>query len=416
MTDYTDLMSILSVPRPNGSAAIEQTKRALLDWLEKRGIPYRLHSFRLYPYFFESIGVWIIISRALLAAAIWLRWGWPALIIAFVGLIGGTLDVRFNLPVISWLGVRRGENILIEFDPPGGASQEVVLSAHYDSKTELLDHFQRMFFVLRLRLGIVLTVLLGVLGVAEGLVRSQSPAYANLIFALGVVLTLPMLFLAFGLGLNLSTGRLLQPSQGAVDDGAACAILLGLADRLSNLKHLHCAQAQVSQISNLKSPIPNSHYPLPNTRVTIALFAGEEVQMQGSRAYVRGRAWRLPAMALNLEVMGQDGGYIYWEHDGTAFGLRPLSPHVNALLAQAVQEVTRQPARPVGPINSDGFSFISAGIPTGVLGTFDSRLKEAGFHRPTDNLDRVVMARLPEGVEILSRFLVKYDHERRHRT
>ncbi len=392
MTDYTDLMSILSRPRPNGSAAIEQTKRALLDWLDKRGIPYRLHSFRLYPYFFESIGVWIILSRMLLAAAIWLRWGWPALLIAFVGLAGGTLDVRFNLPVISWLGARRGENILIEFDPPSGASQEVVLSAHYDSKTELLDHFQRMFFVLRLRLGIVLTVLLGVLGVAEGLVRSQSPIYANLIFGLGVVLTLPMLFLAFGLGLNLSTGRLLQPSQGAVDNGAACAILLGLASQL-----------------NLQSPISN-------TKITIALFAGEEVQMQGSRAYVRGRAWRLPAMALNLEVMGQDGGYIYWEHDGTAFGLRPLSPHVNALLAQAVQEVTRQPARPVGPINSDGFSFVSAGIPTGVLGTFDRRLKETGFHRPTDNLDRVVMARLPEGVEILSRFLVKYDHERRHRT
>ena len=90
---------------------------------------------------------------------------------------------------------------------------------------------------------------------------------------LGAVLTLPMLFLAFGLGLNLSTGRLLKPSQGAVDNGAACAILLGMADRRAFL-------------ANLQSPIPNFHnYPLPNTRVTIALFTGEEVQMQGSRAY-----------------------------------------------------------------------------------------------------------------------------------
>ncbi len=389
MVDYHELMTILSVPRPNGSAAIEQTKRALLDWLEQRGIPYRLHTFRLYPYFFEAIGVWIILSRMLLAIAIWLRWGWPALLIALVGLVGGTFDVRFNLPVISWPGARRGENIIIEFEPPAGASQEVVLSAHYDSKTELLDHFQRMFFVTRLRFGIVLTLLLGVLGLAEGLVRAQSPAWANFAFALGAVLTLPMLFLALGLGLNLSTGRLLQPSQGAVDNGAACAILLGLADHLSN-----------------------TQYPISDTKITLALFTGEEVQMQGSRAYVRDRDWPLPAIALNLEVMAQDGGYVYWEQDGTSFGLTPTSHQVSQAIADAVNQATGRLAQPAGPVNSDGFSFISAGVLTGVLGTFDRRLKETGFHRPSDNLQRVVMSRLPEGVEILSRFIRKYDQEK----
>ena len=47
--------------------------------------------------------------------------GLAGLFIVLVGLAGGTLDVRLNLPVVSWPGVRRGENILIEFDPPGGA-------------------------------------------------------------------------------------------------------------------------------------------------------------------------------------------------------------------------------------------------------------------------------------------------------
>jgi hypothetical protein len=389
MMDYHELMSILSVPRPNGSAAVERTCRTFQDWLSQRGIPYRLHTFRLYPYFFECIGVWIILSRMLLAAAIWLRWGWLTLPIAILGVIGGTLDVTLSLPFVTWPGTRRGENILIEFDPPAGASQEIIFSAHYDSKTELLDHFQRLFFVTQLRFGILLTLLLGVLGLADGLVRAQSPAWANFAFGLGVVLTLPMLFLAFGLGLNLSTGRLLQPSQGAVDNGAACAILLGLADRL--------AKGEVA---------------LQHIKVTLALFAGEEVSMQGSRAYARGREWRLPAVALNLEVMAQDGGYIFWEQDGNAFGLTPTSAQVSEVIADAVKQVTGQSAQPAGPINSDGFSFISAGIPTGVLGTFDSRLKETGFHRPTDNLGRVVMARLPEGVEILSRFLQKYDRER----
>ena len=388
MVDCHELMTILSVPRPNGSAALQRTCRALQEWLSQRGIPYRLHTFRLYPYFFEAIGVWIILSRTLLALAIWLRWGWPTWLVAILGVIGGTLDVALNLPIVTWPCARRGENILIEFDPPAGASQEIVFSAHYDSKTELLDHFQRMFFVLRLRFGIVLTLLLGLLGLAEGALRIQSPTYANIVFGLGVALTLPMLFLAFGLGLNLSTGRLLQPSQGAVDDGAACAILLGLADVL--------AKGEVTP---------------QRTRVTLALFTGEEVNMQGSRAYTRDREWPLPAVALNLEVMAQDGGYIFWEQDGNAFGLTPASPEVSAAIADAVKQITGQPARPAGPVNSDGFSFISAGIPTGVLGTFDSRLKETGFHRPTDNLSRVVISRLPEGVEILSRFVEKYDRE-----
>ena len=40
---------------------------------------------------------------------------------------------------------------------------------------------------------------------------------------------------------------------------------------------------------------------------------------------LRDRDWPLPAIALNLEVMAQDGGYVYWEQDGNAFGLMPTS-------------------------------------------------------------------------------------------
>ncbi len=179
MMDYHKLMTILSVPRPNGSAALQRTCHALQGWLTQHDLAFRIHTFRLYPYFFEFIGVWIILSRTLLAAAIWLRWGWLTLLIAILGVIGGTLDVALSLPIVTWPGTRRGENILVEFEPPGGAAQEIVFSAHYDSKTELLDHFQRMFFVTRLRFGIGLTLLLGVLGLADGFLRAPSPAWGT---------------------------------------------------------------------------------------------------------------------------------------------------------------------------------------------------------------------------------------------
>lgn len=38
-------------------------------------------------------------------------------------------------------------------------------------------------------------------------------------------------------------------------------------------------------------------------------------------------------------------------------------------------------------------------------------MKEGGFHRPTDNLGRVVMDCLPEGVEMLACLLHRYDQQ-----
>ncbi|HEU0297281.1 MAG TPA: M28 family peptidase [Anaerolineales bacterium] len=379
MTDYRELMEILSVPRPNGSASERETKCRLQDWLTRRGIPHRVHEFRLYPYFFECIGLWLILSRTVLAIAIWERWGWVTLPIALLGLLGGTLDVAFHLPLLTWPGARRGENILIEFETPE-ARQEIVFSAHYDSKTELLDHSGRMFFLKRLRFGIALTMLLGFWGLLQqGFANSP---WGQVIFWMGAALAVVMLMLAWGFGLHLSLGRFIEPSQGAVDNGAACAILLGLAERL--------ATGQI---------------PIVDKKITIAIFTGEEVNMQGSRAYVRSRVWDLPVATLNLEVMAQDGETIYWQQDGNAFRLIPTTQWMNEAVATAVEQVTGQVARPAGPVNSDGFSFLSAGIPATTIGTLDKRLGETGFHRPTDHLGRVVFERLPQSVEILEEFI-----------
>jgi hypothetical protein len=375
MIDYRELMGILSVPRPNGSAAERATARALKEWLDRRGIPYHIHAFRLYPYFFECVGLWLILSRSLLAAAVWARWGWPTLPIALIGLLGGTLDVALHWPLVTWPGARRGENILIEFEPPG-ARREIILSAHYDSKTELLDHRQRAYLFRHMNLGILLTLLLGCWGPLDAWLVN------NAIHWIGVLLTIPLLLLAWGMGLHLSLGRTLKPSQGAVDNGAACVILLGLAEKLSQRESLP-----------------------PETKITLALFTGEEVNMQGSRAYVESRAWPLPASALNLEIMAQNGGYIYWEKDGDAFRSLATASSLNQTYSAAVEKVTGAPAQPAGLVNSDGGSFLFAGIPAASAGTLDTRLGETGLHRPTDNLERVVMERLPQGVEILQAFL-----------
>ena len=386
MTDFNELMQILSVPRPAGSRANENTRRALLEWCERRKIAYRLHGFRLYPYFFTAIGIWLVATRLLLALAVGMRWGWGVLAIALVGLTGGLIDYVWNIPLVSWMGARQSQNILVVFEPRQ-ARQEIVLSAHYDSKTEPLDHRQRMIFVKNMPLGILLTALLGILGPLDRILLDSGSAWANFTFGAGLAICVPVLFLTLGMGLNLALGRLSKnPSRGAVDNGSSCAILLGLAERLQE-----------------------SGVMFEQTRLTLALFDGEEVSMQGSRAYVKSRDWSPPVMALNLEIMAQDGATVYWEEDGISLKMAPTSPEVNQRIRAAVEAVTGQPAQPGGPINSDGGSFLKGGIPSSTLGTYDLKWKERGLHQASDNMPRVVIGRLAEGVEILLKFVKDYD-------
>ncbi len=385
MTDFEKLMGVLSTPRPNGSQAEQQTCRAIQGWLRERDIPYQTHAFTHYPYFFECIGVFLVLSRLLLALAIWLRWGWPALAIAILGLIGATLDQALHIPLVTWPGRKRGENVLVHFGPPD-PKRELFFSAHYDSKTELLDHNQRMFFLKSLPVGIILTLLLGLLGPLDAWLLGRESPWATWTYWTGFALSLPLLFLALGLGLNMSLGRLVRPSPGAVDNGTACAILLGLAERLRG-----------------------GNTVLENTRLTLALFTGEEVNLQGSRAYCGSRNFPLPSAAINLEAMAQDGDYVYWELDGSVFKLSPTSEELNRLLQDVIREVAGVTPVPGGPVISDGASFQSQGIPTAIMGTYHSVMRDSGFHRPTDNLSRVDWTRLPEGVDILERILEIYD-------
>jgi hypothetical protein len=387
MIDYQALIQIFSVPRPNGSKAERTTRQAVLSWLEHHHIPYRCETFRIFPYLFEGIGIWLLVSRTLLAVAIWCRWGWWTTWISLIGLLGGTLDEFLNLPMVSWIGAGRDENVLVEFSPPQ-PRREAVVCAHYDSKTELLDHRQRMILLKMIPAGLAISLLLGILGPLDAWVRHTQPGLEITIYWTSAALTIPLLILAWGMGLNLALGRLLHPSRGSVDDGAACTLLLSLADALFNRKN---------------------PFDLKSTRVTLALFTGEEVDRQGSRAYAHSRTWPIPAICLNLEAMAQDGDYVYWQQDGSLLHLSPTDATVNRLLCQAVNEVSGHLTIEAGPMLSDGASFLQIGIPTAVLGTYDRRFKDRGMHHPSDNPGRVDFRRLPEGVRILARFLQLYD-------
>jgi hypothetical protein len=387
---FSVLMSFLSIPRPNGSRALRQTVEKVRAWLEEEGIPVRSHRFTLYPYFMESLGLWLALTGLLLPMAALGRWGWGGLFLALATLAVPLLEVRFLRPTVTALLRQPGENLVISFpayaSPTLAEGQEVILCAHLDSKTELLDHYQRSL-LLRVTLPAMgMVAVSGALIVVEGLLPAGTAA---IIFRwLAFLTVLPAAAYGLGMGANLVGGRFSRrPSPGAVDNGTSVAILLALARRLHQRE-----------------------LPLDRTAVTLLLTVGEEAQMQGALAYVRDRKhWPMPAHVVNLEVMGQNGGYVLWEEDGTAMLRLPTDPALNQALERAVEAATGERPVRVPKVSSDAFAFLRRDIPATTLGSFDLELGGRGFHSALDNLDRVDLDCLAEAVEVLSYFLQGVD-------
>jgi hypothetical protein len=369
----------LREPRPNGSRALLAAVESVRTWLEAHGVAVQLQPFRLRPYFMELLGLWLAIGGVVLLAAAWRGPAWSGPPLALLLVAVPLAETRFLRPVVSGLVRCPAHNLAVACAPAGEVRREVVVAAHLDSKTEWLDHARRHAL---LRLGRPAMVL----ALACGLLLALAPLLPAARWA-AVIAALPVTAYGLGMGANLLGGRLSRrPSSGAVDDGAAVAVVLGLALRLGG-----------------------GTLSLQHTAVTLLLTVGEEAQMQGAMAHVRGRAWPLPARAVNLEILGQDGAHLLWDENGTATRRHPMDSDLNDALAQAVRAVTGRPPARAPLINDDALAFLLAGIPATTLGSLDTVLGERGLHSALDHPGRVIPERLDETVEVLACFLSTLD-------
>jgi len=378
-------LPLLSTPRPNGSRVLAQTVESVQSWLEGQGLPVQAHHFTLHPYSMELLGLWLTLTGALLPVAALGRWGWAGLALALLAMAVPLLEVRLLQPTVTVLVRQPARNLVVHLGAPQ-PRREVIFCAHLDSKTELLDHAQRGAL---LRLGMPamgLALAGGMLMVADGLLPAGAARSA--VHWLAVLTTLPAAAYGVGMGANLAGGRLSRnPSTGAVDNGAAVAVLLALAQRLHR-----------------------GDVALGCTSVTLLFTVGEEAQMQGALSYVRDRkVWPLPACVVNQEVVGQDGGYLLWEQDGTAMQQMAADPDLNRALAAAIQAVAGEQPTRATRINSDAFAFLRQGIPAATLGSVDAEMGGRGFHSALDNPDRIDLERLAETADVLSSFLLELD-------
>jgi hypothetical protein len=380
-------LPILSTPRPNGSRALAGAVEGVETWLEAEGVTVTAHEFDLRPYFMELLGLWLAVVGLLLPVAVLGCWGWVGLVLALLAVAVPLLEVRFLCPTVTALVRQTARNLVVRFPAPQ-PRREVILCAHLDSKTELLDHGQREVL---LRLGgpaMGLALLAGAGMAAERLLVVGTAS--RTVHWLAFLAALPVAVYGLGMGASLVGGRFSrQPSNGAVDNGAAVALLLDLARRLHR-----------------------GSLSLDHTAVALLFTVGEEAQMQGALAYVGGRtAWPLPTCAVNLDVVGQDGRYLLWEEDGTAMRRFPADATLNRALGSAVEAVAGEPPVRAPTINSDAFAFLRQGIPAATLGSLDTQLGKRGFHSALDAPSRVDADRLAETTRVLGYLLAEIDRE-----
>lgn len=250
-------------------------------------------------------------------------------------------------------------NLTAVVEPRGAARQEVLLIAHYDSKTEWLDHQQRG--ILTGAVCFAGVAALASAAAARGARRRRRGAWARA--ASRCRASLPYWTATAGLGLallgaHLVSGKFLpQRSHGIVDDGAACALLVELA---------RSARAA----------------PAASTRLSFLWSAGEELGAQGSTAAARGAARETAGSVLNLECLGAgpDLAYAGAEWTGVALGGPDLELR-RALAAATPGKLHRL----LVPVVTDAGPWLRARARAiTLLGTGPQGRPARGLHRPQD--------------------------------
>ena len=177
--------------------------------------------------------------------------------------------------------------------------------------------------------------------------------------------------MVYGLGLfaSLTAGMFVRArSPGALDDGAACAVLIRLAERLK------------------------ASGPLPHTEVEIALLSGEEIGVHGSWEYARQRFTEppdLPTAVVNLEFIGAASDLATFGSEKFSLRSFPPDPALLALLDGVHHQQRQKPLYVTWyGAATDARSFLAHGIPAMTLASDLPGSRAAAWHARGDGFAR----------------------------
>lgn len=369
------------------------------------------------------MGLYVFISCVLYSCLLWKRRFLVAGVLSLLIPVPAILDVEFGLPLFGGFRGERQENIGAHV-PARSPQQRLIFTAHYDTKADLCDHVARAPITAMALPLCGLMIAVAFTGLAARKMSRSSKVLGRFANLAGVAAAL----YGFAFLLAFSAGAVLRaPSPGALDDGAACAILVRAAHEL--------AQAP----------------PLAQTDLEIILFSAEELGAEGSARYVKSRFPErdaLPTYVVNLDPFVPRSGSPKGAHSrissrrpteamvrpwlkatevthpvGASSRLAVLGkekrllraylpdPRIVAGLARVYSQITGSSLDLTSHAGfTDGVSFAGHGISTATLISevppFDI---PRGMHSATDNLSRIDLSSLDLTKKLIIRFAQEAD-------
>jgi acetylornithine deacetylase/succinyl-diaminopimelate desuccinylase-like protein len=384
MARWDELLKHLAeVPRENGTAALDQTASFLLEFLQRSGVAAERVAFAAEPYGLRLAGVVALTGGLLYARLMWGgRHGW-ALVVALALPALMLAQLELHIPLVSWIGAREQHHVVARF-PVENAQQRLLFTAHYDTKTDALDHVQRAP-VERAALPVAFLMILGAGAALWG--GSSTPLRRRLARGMATLGGL----LGVALFVTLSAGAFVpRRSPGALDDGGACAVLARLALEIAGRPALE------------------------RTQVEIALLSAEEVGRQGSLQFVAleyPEPPTLPTFVVNLEGIGSSRAHAVLGHERSTLSDYPPDPRIVELLDEQHRERFGTPlvVTPFGGA-TDAHSFLAAGIPAATLVSAEPGVQfTRGLHSWRDSRDRIDEDALDGTLDYLLGFVLAAD-------
>jgi hypothetical protein len=386
---WNELLSHLAeVPRENGTPAVHQAASYLVDAFRATGIEAQRLPYTAHPYETRFLGLFVlavcVLYFFLAQRKRFLTAGLLSLLIPVVVV----LDVEFGLPLFGGLRAERQENIMARIPTrSSSAKQRLIFTAHYDTKTDLFDH------VVRAPIQVVGFPLCGLMIVAAftGLAARIMPSITKSTERLAKLVGMAALLYGPAFVLAFSAGAVLPVrSPGALDDGAACAVLIRAAAELG------------------QAP------PLEQTDVEIILFSGEELGAEGSARYVKARFSErdmLPSYVINLDPIGASSRLAVTGDDRRLFRSYRPDPRIVAGLGSVFRQITGSPLSLTSRGGTtDAVSFEARGIPAATLiSEVPPFIIPRGMHTAMDKRSRIDLSSLDLTKELIVRFAREAD-------
>jgi len=387
MDEWNELLSHLAeLPRENGTPALQQVGSYLAEAFRTAGIKTQHFPFNAHPLEPHLLGLFVFLACLVYSYLMWKRRFFAAGVLSLLMPVLAVLDVEFGLPLFSGFHTQRQDNIVAHI-PALHPRQRIIFTAHYDTKTDLFDHVGRapitaVAFPLS---GLMIAV--AFMGVAVRKVSRLTKAakrLANLAGAAALLYGVAFL-LAFSAGAALSAR-----SPGALDDGAACAVLVQAARELA------------------QSPR------FVQTDLEFILFSGEELGAEGSAQYVKAKFSELdtlPSYVVNLDPIGASSRLSVLGKERRLLRAYPPDPQILAGLGNVFGEITGSSLGISSHAGfTDGVSFAAHGIPTVTLISEVPPFDVPRYlHSARDTRSRVDLASMDLAKRLIMRFVREAD-------